>query len=149
MNLAELVRDHFSLQTNCYRHCDEPTTLRIIAEGEATIGCYTCPSGYVSRVVLYAKRAEPKLLMKFLKNSAGEMDIAEADMRIASRHPWDLGIDVRDETVFQEVYWTQNYRRTESNQPQRKALFVCANCNSLYLKPLNSEKNLCDKCSAG
>ena len=50
----------------------------------------------------------------------------EEDVRIASRYPWDLGITTGDGAKSMMVaYWTQNYRRTKSEDADRDALFLC------------------------
>src|SRR5579884_2945787 len=132
-SLIELVSSQFNLPVNCYRHCSNQARLVILSASEQPTGCIVCPSGYVSRIVLY-----------FEGGKADIKPIRDSDIRIASRHPWDLHVDSNAETLLQEVYWTQNYKREESSS--KPALFLCSNCNSLFVQPINSSSSLCERC---
>ncbi|MEM3637395.1 MAG: hypothetical protein QXE12_01705 [Conexivisphaerales archaeon] len=146
----EFVLSEFNLPVNCYRHCANQAELKLLEGFPETTACFVCPSGYVSRVVVYFKgdRADPSLLKKLL-NKYGEKlgETKDSDIRIATRHPWDMDIETEDDPVVKEVYWTQSYRKSEEN-PARPALFLCSRCNTLFVQPLNSSRALCEKCQA-
>ena len=75
--------------------------------------------------------------------------IEDGDVRIASRYAWDLGLDRgSNDLILKEMYWTQNYRRTKSDDPDRTALFLCANRDSFFIQALKNDEKFCDKCRA-
>jgi len=146
-SLRELVSSQFNLPVSCYRHCSNQAKLILLSASEQPLGCFVCPSGYISRIVLYFEggKVNTKLMKDLLSRYADKLGgIRDSDIRIASRHPWDLNIDSSAETLLQEVYWTQNYKREENNL--RPALFLCSNCNSFFIQPVNSSSSLCEKC---
>ncbi len=129
-------------------HCKEKSALMLFSRKEMTIGCYTCPSGYVSRIVTYGKELDligfKSLLSSWVQ---GVTDLKDEDVRVATRYTWDLGIEGgQPGMVLREAYWTQGYRRTRSNDPNRIALFVCGKCGAFYNKALSDVNRLCPQC---
>jgi len=148
MKLRGLVEEKLYEPTTCYGHCEEQSRLRFMGDGELT-GVFVCPSGYVSRIVRYGDEIDVPKFKLFLENVTGSsLDIQNEDIRTASRYSWDLGIESDKERILREAYWTQNYRRTKSGDPDRSALFLCTNCNeNLLVQPVTSKSSLCSKCS--
>ncbi len=101
-------------------------------------------AGYVSRVMTYGKEADTLQFKTFITNTIGSMGtVQDEDIRVATRHQWDSPDLAGDVKV---AYWTQNYRRTKSDDPNRGALFLCGNCNSFFVQPLGSRSALCTNC---
>lgn len=135
----------FSEPQNCYGHCDQPATLKVLESDGDVIACYACPAGYVSRVMVYGGRRTMPHLKAYLLDVLGEgADVKDADLRLATRHSWDLGVP---DAEMVASYWTQNYRRAKSDDPDRIGLFVCAKCGSPFSKPMSSARKTCSGCS--
>jgi hypothetical protein len=144
MDVAKVVAVAFGDPQKCYGHCEAKATLRFLRSGGAVIACFACPSGYVSKVMAYGTSPTrdnlKALLTEALKD--GPM-LADQDLRVATRHAWDLGLTDSD---ISASYWTQNYRRGKSDDPNRKALFACGRCGALYLQPVTATNTLCQRC---
>ena len=145
--LSGLVKEKLYEPTTCYGHCEQQIRLRFVGDGELT-GVIVCPSGYVSRIVRYGDEIDIPEFKSFLENAVGSnLDIQSEDIRTASRYSRDLGVKSDKERILREAYWTQNYRRTKSGDPDRPALFLCTNCNeNLLVQPVTSKSSLCEKC---
>jgi hypothetical protein len=139
MKLEEIIDARLRTEGKCYGHCKSGTEMTLLKDGKNTFSFMSCPEGYVSRIVMYGRELDVPAFRHFLKSTAGVGEVSDADIRIATRHPWDLGIeDGGKETVLlKEAYWTQNYRRTKSDDPSREALFLCRECSGLYVAPLS------------
>lgn len=140
MENATIVENYLKTSGKCYGHCDGKTELVFLERGKKTISCMVCPGGYVSRIVLYGDELDVEGFLNFIREKLGESgDVSSYDIRTATRHPWDLGTETEadGENVIREAYWTQNYRRTKSEDPNRNAIFHCSECNSLYLSPVS------------
>jgi hypothetical protein len=138
-----VVETSFSQPQRCYGHCDQPATLRFLNSGEPAVACYTCPAGYVSKVMVYGRRDARETLREFVTMALGGQPIKEEDIRTATRHPWDLDIAGFEMKV---AYWTQNYRGSKSTDPNRQTLFVCYECGSTFVKPLTAADTRCANC---
>lgn len=148
--LRELVESKLSGTTPCFRHCSEAASLRFLQDEKFLIGAYVCPSGYVSRLVMYGEGGEsnPSYLKEIVKkHGSGLIDIQDADIRVATRHPWDLGAQ-GGVNLLKETYWTQSYRRSKSEDPKRISLFLCSHCSRLFTGPLDSAGPVCAECSS-
>ncbi len=140
MDYRRIIDGYLKADGKCYGHCDQKTDMYFMEDGENLISCMTCPGGYVSRIVMYGRDIDVPGFKKFLSaNTAGLGAVADQDIRIATRHPWDLGLEgkVQEDIVLREAYWTQNYRRTKSDDPSRKGLFLCRECGKLLVSPVN------------
>jgi hypothetical protein len=129
----------------CRGHCNERSILSLSeVEGEL-IGTYACPSGYVSRLINYGDVdvAWFREFVSQLLRGAGE--VTDEDIRVATRYAWDLNEGVSG-PVLKEAYWNQNYRRTQSDDPKRDALFSCTNCRSFYVQRISGKERLCLDC---
>lgn len=81
------------------------------------------------------------------ESAAGLGKVEDSDIRTARRYAWDLGLErERDDLVLREAYWTQNYRRTKTDDPDRPALFLCSNGDSFFVQPLTSNRKHCQNC---
>ncbi len=144
MDLEKLVKERLNGRAKCAGHCEELSTLKFLPQKGMMIGCYTCPSGYVSFLVQYGRELDLHAFKTFL--SLLQSDVADEDIRIATRYNWDLGIDGRERTVLREVYWRQSYRRTKSDDPNRVALFLCTKCSSFYRQRISDKNTFCPQC---
>ena len=109
------------------------------------MACYTCPAGYVSKVMVYGKGDARTALRTFVTKALGGQTPKDEEIRTATRHPWDLDLPGHEMKV---AYWTQNYRGSKSTDPNRRALFVCSECGSTYVKPLMEPGTKCPNCTA-
>ena len=137
-----------SAKGKCYTHCDDPTTLKIIRRDPTLVGCYVCPGGYVSRIVAYGREIDLPWFKEFVTQaSRGVSDLRDQDIRTATRYSWDLGLpEGGDQIVLREAYWTQNYRRTKREDKARPAVFLCSNCDSMFVETANAGQALCPSC---
>ncbi len=141
MDYRELVNARFDMPMACYGHCQGVATLRFVRDVPRPIACAACPSGYVSRVIVYGSDVDADDLKEFV-SSAGVGGVKDEDIRVATRHPWDLSYDAE----MREAYWTQSYRRTKDDRPGRPALFLCASCQKPFVQPLDSKGAVCPAC---
>ncbi|MEM0272542.1 MAG: hypothetical protein QW514_08385 [Thermoprotei archaeon] len=146
-----LVLNTLSGSPRCYGHCEDVARLRVIREDEdGLVGCYVCPQGYVSRVVRYSPKRDVEGFTSYLKGLlGGGLDIRLEDVRVATRYNWDLGLGGEAHVpVVREHYWTQNYRRSKSDDPNRLAVFMCSRCDSLFQQPVSSKVSVCPVCAS-
>ena len=151
MDLKTVVEKILNGPLKCYGHCDKQGVLKFLPVINRTVACFICPSGYVSRVSTYGKDFDLTWFKGFLTEAVKEIgEVTNQDIRVATRHPWDLGIpEETGDVVLRQAYWTQNYGRTKSTDPNRIALFLCTKCSSLYHQPLTSQETLCMNCREG
>jgi len=156
-SLKEFVKKYLTFQGQCYRHCDNPSSLaHLRSDLKNVIGAYVCPSGYVSRVVYFSVNPDIKLLKAFLHSQVGAEIVTDRDIRPATRHGWELGSDAMAEIgkvsptgVIKEEYWTV-YPKTEDER--RRGIFLCSNpekgrrCSRLFVQDKNSRNRQCPKC---
>ena len=156
-SLEEFVEKYLTFQGQCYRHCDNPSSLvHLRADSKNVIGAYVCPGGYVSRVVYFSVNPDIKLLKAFLYSQIGAEIVTDCDLRPATRHGWELGNDALAEIgkvshtgVIKEVYWTV-YPKTEDER--NRGIFICSHlekgrtCNRLFIQDKKSRNRLCPKC---
>ncbi len=149
MSVRSIIAERFAEPSKCHGHCDQPAGLRFLSDGAETVTVTACSKGYVSRVAVYGLGDNAGTLKSLVRSALGPSgDLRDEDVRTATRYAWDLGFQGRTEpVVFRVAYWTQNYRRTKSDDPNRKAVFSCGNCSSLFLQPISSTGVLCPACS--
>jgi hypothetical protein len=139
MNLEKLAKKRLNGHSKCAGHCQQQSVLKFLHQKGITMGCNTCPSGYVSLIVHYGKELDLHAFKTFL--SSIQPDVTDEDIRVATRYKWDLGIKgERDGKVLREAYWRQNYRRTKSDDPRRIALFLCSKCGSFYSRQISNPR---------
>jgi hypothetical protein len=131
--------------TQCH-HCNGTSNLEYVGDG--LTGVHVCSGRYVTRVIAYRSQADPEGFLKFLRDSVqGSDEVKNTDIRIARRYAWDLGMDKEaNGLILTEAYWTQNYRRTKNENPDREAVFLCSNRDSFFVQPLTSAETLCANC---
>lgn len=106
------------------------------------VACFSCPGGYVSKIMVYEPKMPGDVLREFLRKAMGKSPSGD-EIRTATRYPWDSGVA---DFEMKAAYWTQNYRSSKSSDPDRRALFVCSNCGSTYLKPMSAPGTTCSNC---
>ncbi len=143
--MANIARSLLATTAKC-SHCGGQATLDYVGDG--SVGVHVCPDRYVSRIIAYGSRLDPEGVRKFVEGAAkGMQEVEGSDIRVARRYSWDLGFESEnDDLVLTEAYWTQNYRRTKSEDPDRPALFLCANRDSFFVQPLRAKETLCERC---
>lgn len=149
MNIRTVVDRRLSgSELRCYGHCDRQSAPKFLPGQPYHVACIACPSGYVSRIIMYEKELDISWFKRFLSSTLdGLVDLSDEDIRIATRHPWDLDlIEAEEDVVLRQAYWTQSYRRTKSDDLGRPALFVCSTCDTLFLQSLNSNETKCQNC---
>lgn len=150
MDLRPLVAEKFGTLERCYGHCEQQPTLRFLNSADTpVIGGYACHAGYLSRIVVYAESIsinEARGLVQALVGPATA--ITDEDIRVENMYPWDL--DMRGEAgkILMAAYWTQNYRRSKNEDPNRTGLFLCGSCQSIFPQPIVERRALCDRCRA-
>ena len=149
MDIRSTVAENYGQLERCYGHCDQPATLKFLnAEGDPIMTGYSCHQGYLSRIIIYSGSLDVHesraMIAKLIGN---DQEVKEEDVRIASRYPWDLGIVSGDARKLMMVaYWTQNYRRTKNEDPNRTAYFLCEGCRTIFSQPVSSQQVLCSSC---
>ena len=147
MTIKELVLAYLGGPFKCYGHCQEPAQLLFVREGDRPVAAQVCPGGYVSRLILYADSSDPVGLKEYVTGIAhGAFQVSERDIRSATRYGWDLGVG-GNERVLGEAYWVQNYGRSKSSDPERRALFVCSSCGAPFIQAFSCATSLCADCT--
>ena len=146
-DIKEVVMERLGGPFQCYGHCKEEASLRFLDSGIGLIGAVVCPSGYVSRLVCYSGKPDPESLLSLVRTqTTGSIPLSAADVRVATRYAEDLGVEGSGR-VLGEAYWTQNYGKSKSQDPERPAVFMCSNCGKLFVQPASSKKSLCGGCA--
>ncbi len=141
----EVARSILATTAKC-SHCSGQAAIEYLEGG--SIGVHVCPGRYVSRIIAYGNPLDPDRFREFVQGAVqGTQRIDDTDVRVASRYAWDLGLDrASNDLILKEMYWTQNYRRTKSEDPDRVALFFCANGDSFFVQAVQGNERLCSKC---
>jgi hypothetical protein len=151
MDIRSVVSERYGQLEKCYGHCEQPATLKFLnADGDPVITGYSCHQGYLSRIVLYSDSLDLHQSLATIVGLLGKyQDVREDDVRLASRYPWDFEITTGDyHRLMNVAYWTQNYRRTKSEDPNRDALFLCESCRAVFLHPISGRQVLCPACTS-
>jgi hypothetical protein len=153
-DIKSLVQEKFSEPQKC-GHCDRQTTPKFL-EGEkekssspnVLVVGYSCPGAYLSRIIFYGDSVDQLEAKEHVQKLVGaDQTVMDEDIRVATRYARDLGIDPGSgDKVMMAAFWTQNYRRSKTDDPHRQAAFVCTNCNSIFSQPLNGGAVLCEAC---
>lgn len=156
-SLKDFVNRYLNFEARCRRHCDKFTSLNELwSDSNNMVGAYVCPDGYVSRVIYFSIDPDINWFKKFLTTQVGEEIFTERDLRLATRHGWELESDASTEIsnmsptgVVKEVYWT-TYPKT--NEERRRGVFLCLDpqkgkgCKRLFVQEVHSSNRLCPKC---
>lgn len=156
--LADVVERHLTFTGKCYGHCDKPTAAKVIfQDSDHVIGAYACPNGVVSHVVYFSLKPDLAGFQAFLSGQVGEEIVKGRDLRLASRHGWELGKGAEEEIqsklgpagAIKQAYW-RRYPATEAEKDLLVALCVGNNsksgCLTLFMKGKESDERLCPAC---
>jgi hypothetical protein len=149
VEIRSVVAENYYQLEKCYGHCEQPVTLRFLNTGERpVITGYSCHQAYLSRIIVYSDSLDLHVSRDSIAGIVGGgQEVREEDIRIASRYSWDLGITDGDERkLMMAAYWTQNYRRTKNEDPNRNALFLCEKCSKTFSQQLGEKQILCSDC---
>ncbi len=156
----EFILKYLSFKGKCFRHCEKPTSMKVISQGSANlVGAYVCPDGFVSQVVYFSLAPDQVWFEGMLSDQVGKENLSQRDIRVASRHGWELGekaLDILQSKLgesgaIREIYWTR-YPKTDAQKQQ--ALSLCmgevskAGCMKLFIHDRNSLERLCPSCKA-
>lgn len=134
--------------------------MKIISQNSnSLVGAYVCPDAFVSQVVYFSVRPDREWFERTLTEQVGKENLSPRDIRLASRHGWELGGDAR--SILQsklgvggsihEVYWTR-YPKTEAQKQLAVALCLGEGselgCLTLFMHSRNIVEKLCPSCRA-
>jgi hypothetical protein len=156
--LPDFVDKHLTFTGKCFRHCDKHTQLRVLSKNEDhLVGAYTCPEGAVSQVVYFSLKPDLTWFQKMLSSQVGVENTASRDIRLATRHGWELGNNAQKEIesklgpggAIKEAYWRM-YPSTDNQNEKIVALCIGedskAGCLNLFMKEKESNEKLCSAC---
>ena len=156
----EFVLKYLNFTGKCYRHCDKPTAMTVVSQNSTSlVGAYLCPEGFVSQVVYFRTQPDPEWFEHSLREQIGQENVNHRDLRVASRHGWELGGDAQEildsrlgeGADVTEIYWTR-YPKTEEQKQQAVSLCVRdgskVGCMKLFMHDRNSVERLCPSCRA-
>jgi len=156
-SIKTLVTKKIQFTGQCRLHCDQSTSLvELWSDSKRYAGAYVCPNGYASRLLCFNREADIKWFKNFLTNQVGDEMVKDRDLRVATRHGWELEGDLTTEIrslsstgVINVVYWT-TYPQTE--EEKRRGVFLCSDpqtgngCRRLFVQEVTSMKRLCPQC---
>lgn len=92
--VPEFILQHLNFTGKCYRHCDKPTSMKVISKSaDSLIGAYVCADSVVSQVVYFSTASDREYFIRTLTAQVGQEHLNPRDIRVASRHGWELGGD--------------------------------------------------------
>jgi hypothetical protein len=156
--LPKFVANYLSFTGKCFRHCDKPTSLKIMSQDSThVLGAYTCPDAFVSQVVYFTQRPDLKWFSDTIVGQVGIANFTTNDVRVATRHGWELRDDadvrlranVGSNPTITEVYWTR-YARTDAQK--KTAISLCMGddlrpgCLKLFAHESEKSERLCPAC---
>jgi len=126
---------------------------------ESLIGAYVCPDGVVSQVVYFSTKPDREYFIRTLAAQVGQEHLNSRDIRVASRHGWELGGEAEKALrsklgkagVIHETYWTR-YPRTDVEKQLVASLCAGdsakAGCMKLFMHDRTSVEKFCPSCKA-
>ncbi|MDQ1279087.1 MAG: hypothetical protein QG670_347 [Thermoproteota archaeon] len=155
--LREFVKEHLVFEGSCRRHCTQPTSfVGLQHDADRVVGVYICPDNYVSKVVCFSTNIEIEWFRKFIRSQVKGNIFRDRDVRIATRHGWELGDEaylelreVNPTCTVVEAYWIV-YPQTEAEKTQ--GVFLCSNpekekgCGKLFIQKIDTKNKLCQDC---
>jgi hypothetical protein len=151
VQIKHFVAENYGELEKCYGHCAQPATLKFLNEEEnPVITAYSCHGAYLSRIIIYADSLEVDGARGAIARLLGRDDeVKLEDVRIATRYPWDLGSNaVNPEKLMMVAYWTQNYRRSKNDDPNRLGFFLCPECSHVFSQSVAERQVLCADCKS-
>lgn len=148
----EFVREYLNFTGRCYRHCDKPTSMKILSQGSSeVVGAYICPDGFVSQVVHFSVKPNIAAFQDMLSDQVGKENMSPRDIRVATRHGWELGSNATKTLesnlgtggTVTEAYW-RRYPKTEEDKT--RAVSLCISCNRLYVHGSDDKDRMCPTC---
>jgi hypothetical protein len=134
--------------------------MKILSQSSnSLVGAYVCADGFVSQVVYFSTQPDQEWFRNFLREQVGNENVIDRDIRIASRHGWELGQGAEEAfrsslgegEVMRETYWTR-YPRTEEEKQQAVSLCLGdvekSGCMKLFMHNRNTIERLCPSCKA-
>ncbi len=129
----------------------------LLEDSERVVAAYVCPDAFVSRVVYFGIKPRTSWFQEFLHAQVGSQNVSPRDIRVASRHGWELGGKAREiieeklgkGAAIGEVYWT---RYPKTDEQKQLAVSLCigtyeqAGCTKLFTHNKNSIEKLCSEC---
>jgi hypothetical protein len=129
----------------------------ISQESSRVLGAYICPDGFVSQVVYFSQKPDLNWFNNIMASQVGPENFTTNDVRIATRHGWELGEDALESLEAKlgkgrsitEVYWTR-YPRTEAQK--QTAVSLCtgndsrAGCLRLFTHDRSRVERFCSAC---
>ena len=156
--LPAFVEQHLSFTGKCFRHCDKLTSMKaILQDSNRVLGAYICPDGFVSQVVYFSQKPDLNWFNDTISNQVGADNFTTNDVRLATRHGWELGREALQTLEKQlgpnpsirEVYWT---RYAKTDEQKQVAISLCvgdssrSGCLKLFAHPSNQVQKLCSAC---
>jgi hypothetical protein len=156
--LPKFIEQHLTFKGKCFRHCDRPTSMKVILQDpKRVIGAYVCSDGFVSQVVYFSQKPNLKWFSDTIVKQVGSEIFTANDVRVATRHGWELGGGAVETLEAQlganpsvtEVYWTR-YPRTEAQK--QITVSLCTGdvsrpgCLRLFAHDRNKIERLCPAC---
>jgi hypothetical protein len=148
----EFVQKYLSFTGKCYRHCDKLTSMKILSQGSSQmIGAYVCPDGFVSQVIHFSVKPDLTSFQDLLADQVGAENVKSRDIRIATRHGWELGSgasQVLESSLghggtLTEAYWR---RYPQSQEEKKQAVLLCKSCNRLFIHRSDDGQQVCPTC---
>lgn len=156
----DFILKYLSFTGKCFRHCEKPTSMKVISRDSANlVGAYVCPDGFVSQVVYFSLAPDQPWFEAMLSDQVGKENLSQRDIRVASRHGWELGGQAQgtlqsklgERGAIREIYWTR-YPKTDAQKQQAVSLCMGkvsrAGCMKLFIHDRNSLETLCPSCKA-
>jgi len=134
--------------------------MQVISEDASRlVGAYVCPDDFVSQVVYFSLSPDMKWFEDLITSQVGREQFASEDVRVGSRHGWELGGDAQQllesklgtDPRVTEVYWTR-YPRTDAEK--QVAISLCVGefsrkgCLKLFAHDRNMIRRLCPICQS-
>jgi len=156
--LPKFVEEHLRFTGKCFRHCDKPTSMKVIFQDSARVlGAYACPDGFVSQVVYFSQKPDLNWFNSTVSSQVGTENFTINDVRIATRHGWELGGNAQESlteklgpnATITEVYWTR-YARTDAQK--QVAISLCTGdgsrpgCLKLFAHESGKTEKFCPTC---
>jgi hypothetical protein len=158
--LPEFIHKYLTFAGKCYRHCDKPTTIRVISQDSShVLGAYACPDGVVSQVVYFSLKPNLPWFENLLSEQVGGEYVDSRDVRLATRHGWELAKGAQEELEaklglggsLREVYW-RRYPKSDAQKQLNVSLCIGnesnAGCLRLFMQGKESNERLCPACRA-
>ncbi len=158
--LPEFVQEYLSFKGKCFRHCDKHTSMKVLVEDPTrVVGAYVCPDAFVSQVVYFSQKPDLKWFTDKLTSEVGRENFTANDVRVASRHGWELGgkaLETLEEkagsnSTITEAYWTR-YAQTDAEK--EVAISLCIGdrsrlgCLKLFAHARELVESFCPTCKS-